>query len=203
MGRFRMTAESQTAQAAGAPVTTTFNGYFAAIMAGASANFKLRRLWIGVRAGASVPTSQQMTIAAFRQTVACAGTGTTTVVGLNMDPRGTASVITGLLVTTATTSGTTGPTIGANPLDKWSFNTQSGLDIPYEFLEEFICDQGTANGLALVNTGNALPASHLFTVSAEWDEVALRGSPHDLTEKGGDLVAVSETAVGPAGGAGA
>jgi hypothetical protein len=165
-----MTAESQAAQLAGAPVTVTFNGYFAAVMAGAAANFKLRRLWIGVRAGASVPTSQQMSIRAYRQTVACVGTGTTTVVGLNMDPRGNVSGITGLLVTTATTSGTTGPTLGANALDEWSFNTQSGLVIPYEFLEEFICDQGAANGLALVNFGNALPASHLFTVAAEWEE---------------------------------
>jgi hypothetical protein len=170
MGRFRMTAESQTAQLAGVNATTTFNGYFAAIMAGSAANFKLRRLWIGVRAGASVPTSQQMTIAAYRQTVATSGTGQTTTVGVNMDPRGAASAITGLLITTAATAGTTGPTLSANALDKWSFNTQSGLDIPYEFLEEFICDQGTANGLALVNFGNALPASHLFTVAAEWEE---------------------------------
>lgn len=170
MGRFRMTAESQAAQAAGAPSGTTFNGYFAAVMAGSAANFKLRRIWLGVRAGASVPTSQQMTVAAYRQTVAVSGTGSTLTTGVNMDPRGAASAIGGLLITTATAAGTTGPTIGANPLDKWSFNTQSGLDIPYEFLEEFICDQGTANGLALVNIGNALPASHLFTVAAEWEE---------------------------------
>ena len=170
MGRFRMTAESQSAQPAGTPSGTTFNGYFAAVMAGSAANFKLRRVWIGVRAGASVPTSQQMTVAAYRQTVAVSGTGQTTTTGVNMDPRGAASAITGLLITTAAAAGTTGPTIGANALDKWSFNTQSGLDIPYEFLEEFICDQGTANGLALVNIGNALPASHLFTVAVEWEE---------------------------------
>lgn len=170
MGRFRMTAESQTAQAAGAPVTTTYNGYFAAVMAGSAANFRLRRIWLGVRAGASVPTSQQMTVALYRQTVAVSGTGSTLTTGLNMDTLGAASAIGGLLITTATTAGTTGPTIGANALDKWSFNTQSGLDIPYEFLEEFTCPQGTANGLALVNIGNALPASHLFTVAFEWEE---------------------------------
>lgn len=170
MGRFTMTAESQTAQPAGVPVTVTFNGYFAAVMAGSAANFKLRRLWIGVRAGASVPTSQQMTLRAYRQTVAVVGTGFTLTAGVNADPRGAATAIGGLGITTAATAGTTGPTIGANALRTWSFNTQSGLDIPYEFLEEFICDQGTANGLALVNFGNALPASHLFTVEAEWEE---------------------------------
>ena len=170
MGRFRGAVESQTAQAAGTPSGTTFNGYFAALVAGSAANFKFRRLFIGVRAGASVPTSQQMTVAAYRQTVRVAGTGFSTVTMQNMDPRGAASAITGIDITTAASAGTTGPTIGANPMAKWSFNTQSGLDLPYELLEELICDQGTANGIALVNIGNALPASHLFTVDLEEEE---------------------------------
>src|SRR6266511_5161360 len=88
-------------------VTTTFNGYFAAVVAGASANCKLRRGTIGVRAGASVPTSQQMTVAMYRQTVRVVGTGFTTVVGSNMDPRGAASAISGVDFTTAATAGTT------------------------------------------------------------------------------------------------
>lgn len=170
MGRFRAAVESQAAQPAGVPVTTTFNGYFAAVVAGASANFKLRRVIIGVRAGASVPTSQQMTVAVYRQTVRVVGTGFSTVVGQNMDPRGAASATTGVDVTTAATAGTTGPTIGANPLVKLSFNTQAAFDVPFEMLEELICDQGTANGLAFVNIGNALPASHLFTLDVEIEE---------------------------------
>lgn len=171
MSRFGAGVESQAAQPAGAPSGTTFNGYFAAIVAGASANFKLRRLMIGVRAGASVPTSQQMTINVYRQTVRVAGTGFSTVTGLNLDNRAAATAITGVDITTAAAAGTTGPTIGANPIVKLpSFNTQSGLDVPYELLEELFCDQGTANGIALVNIGNALPASHLFTVGVEWEE---------------------------------
>lgn len=170
MGRFKAAVESQAAQLAGAPATTTFNGYFAAVVAGASANFKLRRVILGVRAGASVPTSQQITVAIYRQTVRVVGTGFSTVAGLNMDPRGAATAVTGIDVTTAATAGTTGPTIGANPLERLSFNTQSAWDVPYELLEEMICDQGTANGLAFVNIGNALPASHLFTLSCEWEE---------------------------------
>jgi len=167
MSRFGVAVESQTAQPAGLPVTTTFNGYFAALVAGASQNFKLRRLKIGVRAGASVPTSQQMSVAIYRQTVRVVGTGFSTVVDLNLDPRGATSQITGMDVTTAAAAGTTGPTIGANPLAKFSFNTQAGLDLPWEMLEEMICDQGIANGLAFVNIGNALPAAHLFTLDAE------------------------------------
>lgn len=170
MGRFAAAVESQTAQAAGTPSGTTFNGYFAAVVAGSSANFKLRRCILGVRAGASVPTSQQMTVAIYRQTVRVVGTGFSTVTGLALDPRGAATAITGVDVTTAASAGTTGPTIGANPLFRLSFNTQSAMDVPAELLEEWICDQGTANGIAFVNIGNALPASHLFTLSLEWEE---------------------------------
>ncbi len=170
MGRFKAAVESQAAQLAGAPSGTTFNGYFAAVVAGASANFKLRRVILGVRAGATVPTSQQMTVAIYRQTVRAAGTGFSTVTGLAMDPRGAATAITGVDITTGTAAGTTGPTIGANPLGRVSINTQSGVDLPFELLEELICDQGTANGLAFVNIGNALPASHLFTLDLEWEE---------------------------------
>jgi hypothetical protein len=170
MSRFVAAVESQAAQLAGTPSGTTFNGYFAAVVAGSAANFKLRRVIIGVRAGASVPTSQQMTVAVYRQTVRVVGTGFSTVAGLALDPRGAATAITGIDVTTATAAGTTGPTIGANPLARLSFNTQSAMDVPMELLEEWICDQGTANGIAFVNIGNALPASHLFTLSTEWEE---------------------------------
>ncbi len=170
MGRFKAVGESQSAQLAGLPVTTTFNGYFAALVAGAAVNFKVRRMILGVRAGAAVPTSQQMSVALYRQTVRVVGTGFGTTVGTAMDPRGAASGITGLDVTTAATAGTTGPTLAAAKLAEITFNTQSGYDGPWEFLEELICDQGTANGIAFVNIGNALPAAHLFTFDLEWEE---------------------------------
>lgn len=171
MGRFAAIAESQTAQPAGAPSGVTFNGYFFSIRSGAAANFKLRRLILGVRAGASVPTSQQVTVAVQRQTVAAVGTGITlAAAGKNLDPNGAASAIAGFDITTAAAAGTTGVTLTAGPLYEYSFNTQSAMDLPYEFLEELYAPVGTANGLALVNIGNALPAAHLFTVSAEWEE---------------------------------
>lgn len=170
MGRFQGAVESQTGQLAGTPSGTTFNGYFAALVAGASANFKLRRVILGVRAGAAVPTSQQYTVAIYRQTVRVAGTGFSTTTMQNLDPRGVASSITGIDITTAATAGTTGPTIGANALTKLTLNTQSAADVPFEFLEEMICDQGTANGLAFVNIGSALPSGHLFTLTCEEEE---------------------------------
>lgn len=170
MARFGAVVSSQAAQPAGLPVTTTFNGYFAALVGGASQNAKLRRVRLGVVAGASVPTSQQMSVAIYRQSVRTAGTGFSTVTGGNLDPRGAASQITGVDITTAANAGTNGPTLGANPLFRDSFNTQSALDIPYELLEELYCDQGTANGLAFVNLLNPLPAAHLYTLSLEWEE---------------------------------
>lgn len=169
MSRFGAAAESQTAQAAGTPSGTTFNGYFAEVQGGSGSDAKLRRLKIGVRAGASVPTSQQMSLGAYLVTVAPVGTGFSTKTGTNFDPNGPASAISGLIITTAAAAGTTGPTLG-NQLDEWSFNTQAGLDLPWEMLEELWVPKGTANGIALVNLGNALPASHLFTVGAEWEE---------------------------------
>lgn len=171
MGRFSAVAESQAAQLAGQPVTTTFNGYFFGIRSGAAANFKLRRLIVGIRAGGSVPTSQQVTVAVQRQTVAAVGTGITlATAGQRLDPQSAASAIAGFDVTTAATAGTTGPTLTAAPMYEMTFNTQSAMDVPFEFLEEFLTPVGTANGLALVNIGNTLPAAHLFTVSAEWEE---------------------------------
>jgi hypothetical protein len=74
---------------------------------------------------------------------------------------------TGIIVTTATTIGTTGPTLATNPLYKWTFNTQTGWDIPVELLEECVCAIGTANGLAFVNIGNTLPASHSIRLNVE------------------------------------
>ncbi len=172
MGRFQSTAETVTAQLAGLPSGLTFNGYFAAVCGGAGANFKLRRVQLGVRTNiGGVPTSQGITVAMYRQTVRIAGTGATIgQVGKNMDPRGAASVIGGLDFTTGTAAGTTGPTLTAGSVKEFTFNTQSAYDIPFELMEEFICDQGTANGLAFVNIGATLPASHLITLDVEWEE---------------------------------
>lgn len=156
MARYKATVESSAALAA-APTT------FGNLVAGASANFKLRRLIIGVRAGASVPTSQQVTVGIARATAR--GTSTATATTVAMDPRSVATAITGLDITWSVA-----PTVAANFLAKPTINTQSAMDVPWEFQEELICDQGTANGIAVQNVGNALPASHLYVCSFEWEE---------------------------------
>lgn len=155
MARFTQTVESSAALAA--------NTVFASLVAGASANYKLRRVILGCRAGAAVPTSQQVEVAVFRATAR--GTATTTVTGQALDPRSAASGITGL-----DTVWSVAPTLAATPLHRLSFNSQSGMDIPAELLEEWICDQGTANGISFQNVANALPAGHLLTATFEWEE---------------------------------
>lgn len=171
MGRMTATFESQTAQLAGTPSGTTFNGYFLAAVPGASSNFQLRRILWHVRGPAGSVTSDQHTLAIYRQTVRVSGTGFSTTTFQNTDSPGAASVSTGLDITTAATAGTTGPTIGANSLTKIGGNTQVGQDVPWEFPDDFYTvPTGTANGLAVVNIGNALPASHLFAGTVEVNE---------------------------------
>jgi hypothetical protein len=169
MARYKVTATSQAAQPAGTPSGTTFNGYMGALIAGSTANYKLRRVLLGVRA--TTVTDQNVTLAVYRQTVRAAGTGFSTSAGINLDPRGpTSPQSPGFDVTTGTTAGTTGPTIGSAPLDTITINTRAAADVPYDYMEEFFCDQGNANGIAFVNIGAALPASHVFTLSLEWEE---------------------------------
>lgn len=166
MSRQVASVESQAAQPAGAPSGTTFNGYFAAAIPGSSANFKIRRLMIGVRGPAGSITSDNHTLGLFRQTVRASGTGFSTTTFQAEDGRGAAAQATGVDITTAATAGTSGPTINANPMHRLTFNTQGYEDVPFEFPDDwFVTDQGTANGLAIVNLGNALPASHLYAVT--------------------------------------
>lgn len=168
MARYGTSVVSQTAQIAGVPSGTTVNGYIGYWGASANTGFRLRRVKLGVRAGASVPTSQQMTIQLFRQTVAPSGTGLAAAVpGESMEIWTVADPTAGFIATTAITIGTTGPTINTNPIVTATFNTQSAYDIPIELLEELVCNKGTANGVAFVNIGNALPAAHLFTIDVE------------------------------------
>ena len=169
MARYGGRFQSQAAQLAGVPSGTTVNGYMGAWTASSTAGFRLRRVKLGVIAGASVPTSQQISVGVYRQTVLPVGTGLASAIlgipfetwTLQTDPTA------GYISTTATTLGTTGPTIGANPIDVITLNTQSTTDTPWEFMEEIVCPLGTANGIAFVNLGNTLPASHIINVSVE------------------------------------
>jgi hypothetical protein len=167
MARYATQGVSQTAQLAGVNATTTVNGYIGYWGGSATAGFRLRRLKLGVRTTtAVVPTSQQITVAIYRQTVAPSGTGlAAAVLGQGMETWTPADPTTGLIVTNATTIGTTGPTLAANPIDTITFNSQSYIDVPYDYIEEMVNAIGTANGLAFVNIGQTLPAGHFITLT--------------------------------------
>jgi hypothetical protein len=155
MARFTQTVVSAAALGA--------NTTFANAVAGASNNFKVRRAILGCIAGASVPTSQQVSVGVFRATAR--GTQTASTAFAALDPRSAASASTGL-----DTAWSTPPSLAANPLVRLSFNTQSGMDVPAELIEEWICDQGTANGIAFQNLTNALPSGHSLTLTLEVEE---------------------------------
>ncbi len=169
MARYGASIVSQAAQLAGVNSTTTVNGYMGYWGGSATAGFRLRRIQLGCIAGATVPTSQQISVGVYRQTVAPSGTGIASAIPgqpyetwtLQTDPTA------GLFAITATTIGTTGPTLATNPICVIPFNTQNTLDVPYEFTEEIVSALGTANGIAFVNIGNTLPTATQIRLNVE------------------------------------
>jgi hypothetical protein len=124
---------------------------------------KLRRVTLGVVAGATVPTSQQIVVGFVRTTNA--GTTPGTAIATNkLDPNSpTASC--SLIPSYATP-----PTVASADAYRIAFNSQSGVDLPFELLEELVVAAGTTDGLAFINRDNALPASHKLVISLEWEE---------------------------------
>lgn len=155
MARFTVPVKSAAALA----VDTSF----AAVVPAATVGCKIRRITIGVVAGASTPTSQQVTVAWNRGTAR--GTASTTLTPGKLDPRSPVAAITGV-----DTVWSAAPTLAAQDLGRVSFNSQSGADLPYEGLEELWTDIGTANPFVFVNRDNALPASHSYVLTIETEE---------------------------------
>lgn len=151
-----------SAQAKSAAALAVDTG-FAWLQSSATTGFKLRRVTLGVVAGTSVPTSQQLTVGINRVTTA----GTTPGGGMTpnkLDPNSAAAG------STFKTTYATPPTTTTDDAYRVSFNSQSGVDLPWELLEEFVVTLGTANGLAFINRDNALPASHSYVLSVEFEE---------------------------------
>jgi hypothetical protein len=154
MARYGNTINSTAALAA--------NTGFAWLMGSASGGGFLRRVTLGVLAGATTPTSQQVSVAIARCTNA--GTTPTSLTAQNLNPQAGAARM-------ATASAfATPPTVTSPDLWAVTFNTQSGVDLPWEQLEEFAISKAATDGLAFINRTNALPTSHLYTISIEWEE---------------------------------
>jgi len=165
MARYSASSVSQTAQLAGMPSGTTVNGYIGYWGANTNVGFRVRKVLLGVRGPAGNPQSQQITVEVHRQTVAPAGTGlAAAILGQRHEPWVGTDPTVGLITTTATTIGTTGPTLDTVPIRTLTMNTQSTWEEQWEFTDELVCLNGTANGIAFVNIGQTLPASHFITL---------------------------------------
>jgi hypothetical protein len=172
VARYLATVESAAALVVTAPSGANANALFANVLSAASTGAltgglsRLRRITLGVRAGSGAPTSQQVTVALTRTTAR--GTATTTNPWNNMDGSASTPSSPGIDVawSAVPTATWTGPY-----LYEVSFNTQAAVDLPFELLEEFLLQasssSGVYNGLAFFNVGNAMPTSHLYTLSAE------------------------------------
>src|SRR6266566_3922446 len=165
MARYATNVESAAAIVATAPTGATANALFAALVAGAAAGFKLRRVTLGCIAGTGAPTSQQLSVGFVRTTAR--GTATTTLTPTKLDPNSAAAGVTGL-----DTAWSTVPTATWTPpyLYQVTFNSQSGVDLPFELMEEMVCASGTANGIAFINLDNAIPSAHKLTIAVEHEE---------------------------------
>lgn len=155
MARYSAQAESGAALA----VDTGF----AWLMASANNGYKLRRVTLGCVAGATTPTSQQLVVGINRVTSA----GTTPTAGMTPGKLDPSSAAAGSVWNTAYSAA---PTNTAADQFRIPFNSQSGVDLPWELLEEFAVAVGTSNGLAFISRTNALPASHKYVLTVEWEE---------------------------------
>jgi hypothetical protein len=171
MARFNSTVESTTALVATVPSGASANGLFANLVCtAAAASFKMRRVTIGVRAGTGAPTSQQMTVALYRTSARQTQTGTFT--PGKLDPTSAASNCAMDYAWSTVPTATPSAVWAAPYVYEVSFNTQSGVDLPWELLEELVVQSTGVNstGMAFINVGNALPTSHLYSLSVEWEE---------------------------------
>lgn len=165
MARFNAAVESASALGTSAPSGGTANALFANLACGSTASScKLRRVTLGVRAGSGPPTSQQVTVAMTR--TSARGTATTSQAN-KMDPTSFTSNFT---LDSAWSTVPTGTWVSTAYIYEVSFNTQSGVDLPWELLEELLINGGASSGVAFFNVGNALPTSHLYTMAIEWEE---------------------------------
>jgi len=155
MARFQTFIESSAAIAA--------DTGFAWLMSSANNGYLLRRITIGIRAGTGVPTSMQAVLGINRVTSA----GTTPVAGMAAVRMRPWSAAAGAVWNQ---SYATPPANGTADFFRVPINTQSGVDLPWEFGEDVVLLNGTSNGLAFINRSNALPASHQWVLSCEWEE---------------------------------
>src|SRR3954465_6052090 len=154
MGRYITPVTSGTAIA----VDTAFAG----VVGTASVRCRVRRVIIGTVAGTSSVADQQPVVGINRATAA--GTASSTLTPGKLDDLSAApdcSVVAAWSVQ---------PTLGAQDLGRVPFNAKSGVDLPWELIEELWVPAVVATPVVFVNRGNAMPASTSYVITIETEE---------------------------------
>ena len=125
--------------------------------------YRIRRIIIGTATGTLPVADQQLIFGVNRATAR--GTATATLTPGRLDDASPAASIVGI-----DTTWSVAPTLAAQDLFRVPFNAKSGVDLPWEMLEELWGPAATATPLVFVNRVNALPASTSYVLSIEHEE---------------------------------
>jgi hypothetical protein len=154
VARYAATVTSGTALAV--------NTAFAGVTGTAAIGCLIRRVTIGTVAGTSAVADQQLVVGFNRATALGTTSGTLTPIQLNpLAPAAACSLI---------TSWSVQPTLGTNDFYRVAFNAKSGVDLPFELLEQLFVPAATATPVVFVNRVNAAPASTSYSITIETEE---------------------------------
>lgn len=141
------------------PAAVGANTDFANIVAASGQGFKLRRLIGGCRVNSGAITNQQLMLGVYRTTARGTQSSTTAPVALQQGgPSTPPTPGVDLTWSVAMTKGSL--------LYVVTINSSGGFDLPFEGDEGVEVAAGTANGIGLHNLQTALPANHLWSITA-------------------------------------
>jgi len=145
------------------PAALAVDTGFLWLMGAAAEGFMLRGVVIGIRhtTAATAVTDFQAKIGINRVTTD--GTGALTASTVTKDkgryPANTFRA--------GTAWATTNPTLASSDSLVIPFNAKSGVELPFEFLDEWEVTNAVTNGFVFINHGNALPASHMVDITVK------------------------------------
>lgn len=130
-----------------------------------TAGFRLRRVVLGVIAGTSAVTGQQLQVG-INPTHAGSPSVPVNVTAFPMNsafPANSSNLI---------SAWTSAPTLNASDEISLAFNSQSGGDFPWEIPEDLFPPYAPASnvGFAFVNRANTMPSGASYVLTAEWEE---------------------------------
>jgi hypothetical protein len=134
------------------------------LMSSSTGGFRLRRVTVGLKLATAAATTDYQAVLGINRVTSAGTTPTAGMTPVKMEPWTTAAAV-------AWDSGfATPPTLASDDAFRIDVNTKNTVDLPWEFLENFVVLNGTSNGLAFVNRAYALPASHSYVLAVQWEE---------------------------------